>query len=105
MTSMRGILSAKGLRPRFFRVWAGTVISSLDSCDTSASSDSANYDKTKKAIQEITDMPDRLVDLFIRFCLQTSGNLSLNKRKSHFDFLSDEEIHRMEKAVQSAYKP
>jgi len=30
----------------------------------------ANYDKTKKSMQEIIDMPDRRIDLFIRFCLQ-----------------------------------
>jgi hypothetical protein len=65
----------------------------------------ANYDKTKKAIQEIVDMPDRKIDLFIRFCLQNNGRLSERKRASHFDFLSDDEIASMEKAVQIAYKP
>ena len=64
----------------------------------------ANYDKTKKAIQEIVDMPDRKIDLFIRFCLQNNGRLSAQKRASHFDSLSDEEISRMEQAVQSAYQ-
>jgi hypothetical protein len=63
----------------------------------------ANYDKTKKVVQEIVDMPDRQIDLFIRFCLQNNGRLSARKRTSHFDFLSDEEIARMEQAVQSAY--
>ena len=63
----------------------------------------ANYDQTKKAIQEIVDMPDRQIDLFIRFCLQNNGRLSAQKRASHFDFLSDDEIARMEQAVQSAY--
>ena len=63
----------------------------------------ANYDKTKKAIQEIVDMPDRHIDLFIRFCLQNNGRLSAQKRNSHFDILSNEEIVRMETAVQSAY--
>lgn len=63
----------------------------------------ANYDKTKRAIQVIVDMPDRKIDLFIRFCLQNNGRLSARKRVSHFDFLSDEEIARMEQAVQSAY--
>ena len=63
----------------------------------------ANYDKTKKAIQGIVDMPDRQIDLFIRFCLQNNGRLSARKRASHFEFLSDEEIARMEQAVQSAY--
>jgi hypothetical protein len=63
----------------------------------------ANYDKTKKVVQEIVDMPDRKIDLFIRFCLQNNGRLSARKRTSHFDFLSDEEIAHMEKAVQSAF--
>ncbi|MFC1886981.1 Fic family protein [Thermodesulfobacteriota bacterium] len=63
----------------------------------------ANYDKTKNAIQEIVDMPDRQIDLFIRLCLQNNGRLSARKRISHFDFLLDEEIARMEQAVQSAY--
>ena len=64
----------------------------------------ANYDDTKKAIQEIVDMPDRLIDLFIRFCLQNSGRLSAAKRESHFSFLTDEEIVRMEQSVQKKYE-
>jgi len=63
----------------------------------------ASHDKTKKDIQEIVDMPDRQIDLFIRFCLQNNGRLSARKRASHFDTLSDEEIARMEQSVQSAY--
>ncbi|MDD5693642.1 MAG: cell filamentation protein Fic, partial [Patescibacteria group bacterium] len=63
----------------------------------------ANYDKTKKAIQEIVDIPDRQIDLFIRACLQNNGRLSARKRSSHFDFLSNEEIDKMEKAVKFAY--
>jgi len=63
----------------------------------------ANYDKNKKAIQAIVDMPDRQIDLFIRFCLQNNGRLSAGKRASHFNFLSDEEIAGAERAVWSAY--
>ena len=63
-----------------------------------------NYDETKKAIQEIVDMPDRKIDFFIRFCLQNNGRLSARKRASHFNFLSDEEVARMEKAVLAAYE-
>jgi hypothetical protein len=63
----------------------------------------ANYDRTKTAIQAIVDMPDREIDLFIRFCLQNNGRLSARKRTSHFDFLTDEEICQMEQAVQAAY--
>jgi len=62
----------------------------------------ANYDESKRAIQEIVDMPDRKIDLFIRFCLQNHGRLSARKRESHFDFLSDGEIARMEQAVSPA---
>jgi len=56
------------------------------------------YDLIKKSIQEIIDMPDRLVDLFIHLCLQNNGTLSTRKRGAHFDFLSDEELAAMEKA-------
>jgi hypothetical protein len=63
----------------------------------------ANYDETKRAIQEIVDMPDRLIDLFIRFYLQNNGRLSTRKRASHFDSLSADEIARIEQALQSAY--
>ena len=63
----------------------------------------ANYDKTKKAIQEIVDMPDRQIDLFIRFCLQNNGRLSAQRRESHFDFLTDEEVALIEQVIQSAY--
>ena len=59
----------------------------------------AKYDTTKKAIQEIIDMPDRLIDLFIQLCLQNNGSLSARKRAAHFDFLTDEELSAMEQTV------
>jgi hypothetical protein len=64
----------------------------------------ASYDKVKQAIQEVVDMPDRLIDLFIQLCLQGDGRLSAKKRQSHFDFLADEELSRMEAAVRMEYK-
>jgi Fic family protein len=57
------------------------------------------YDTSKRAIQEIVDMPDREIDLFIRFVMQNGGRLSANKRKKYFDFLSDEEVALMEERV------
>jgi Fic family protein len=59
----------------------------------------AHYDNTKKTIQDIIDMPDRLIDLFIQLCLQNNGSLSARKRSAHFDFLTDEELSAMEQAV------
>jgi Fic family protein len=63
----------------------------------------AKYDKAKKAIQEIVDMPDRKIDLFIRFCLQNNGRLSQAKRSGYFDFLADDEVAHLEQAIQSTY--
>ena len=62
----------------------------------------ANCDEIKKAVQEIVDMPDRQMDIFIRFCLQNYGRLSARKRAGHFDSFSEEEIARMEQAVKTA---
>lgn len=64
----------------------------------------ANYDKTKQAIQEIVDMPDRLIDLFIQLCLQNNGRLSTKKREAHFGFLTDGELIDMENAVREGYR-
>jgi hypothetical protein len=64
----------------------------------------ASYDKTRRAIQEIIDMPDNLIDLFIQLCLQNNGRLSERKRESHFSFLSDEELREMENTVTAGYK-
>jgi len=63
-----------------------------------------NYDNTKNAIQEIVDMPDRLVDLFIRFCLQNNGRLSQKKFESHFNFLMKQEVSLLERAVRLNFK-
>ena len=62
-----------------------------------------NYDNTKKTIQDIIDMPDRRIDLFIQLCLQNNGSLSAGKRSAHFDFLTDEELAAMEQAVRDGY--
>jgi len=51
-----------------------------------------SYDTSKRAIQAIVDMPDREIDLFIRFVIQNGGKISINKRKKYFEFLSDKVI-------------
>lgn len=63
-----------------------------------------SYDSTKRAIQDVIDMPDRLIDLFIRICLENNGKLSANKRKSYFDFLSDDELFSMENSIRENYE-
>ncbi len=52
---------------------------------------------------KIVDMPDRLIDLFIQFCLQNNGRLSARKRESHFGLLTDDELAGMENAVRKGF--
>ena len=59
------------------------------------------YERTRPALQQIVDMPDRLVGLFIQLCLQNNGRLSTRKRESYVSFLTDDELAEMEKAVRS----
>ena len=59
----------------------------------------SHYDASKRVLQKIVDMPDRQIDLFIRFAYQNSGRLSENKRKKYFNFLTEAEIREMEKSL------
>lgn len=63
----------------------------------------ASYDNTKWKIQNIIDMPDRLIDLFIQLCLQNNGRLSDRKKSTHFDFLTSQELEAMEQAVKEGF--
>jgi hypothetical protein len=62
-----------------------------------------HYDSARQAIQAIVDMPDALMDLFIRLCLQNHGKLSASKRTSHFAKLTDDEIRRLEAVIQDIF--
>ena len=63
-----------------------------------------SYDNSRRAIQDIVDMPDYSINLFIKLCLQNNGYLSATKRESHFSLLTDDEILRMEESVRNWYK-
>ena len=63
----------------------------------------AKYDEAKKNLQEIIDIPDQKIDLFIRLCVQNRGKLSEKKRKNHFDLLTDDEIFQMESIIKLVY--
>lgn len=58
-----------------------------------------NYDLTKRAIRNIVDMPDRLIDLIIKFVSQNNGQLSDAKRRKYFYMLSQNEISEIEKTI------
>jgi len=62
-----------------------------------------NYDTAKSALQTIVDMPDRLIDLFIRLTIQNKGVLSAAKRKNHFSMLTDQEVVQMQQAIKESH--
>ena len=62
------------------------------------------YDQTKKGIQSIIDLPDRLINLFIQCCLQNNGHLSVNKKESDFNLLTDEELSQMENIFREIFQ-
>jgi hypothetical protein len=57
------------------------------------------YDEVKAAIQGVVDMPDRNIDMMIKFLHQNKGELAARKRK-YFEELTDDEIVR----IQSNFK-
>lgn len=61
------------------------------------------FDDAKRRIAEIADMPDRLASLFIQFCAQNGGRLSKQKREDYFPSLPDEQLARLESAVQASH--
>lgn len=61
-----------------------------------------NYDKAKQLVEEILAMPDKEVDLMIISVAQNDGKLSKNKREKFFSKLTDDQVHRMELAIQQA---
>jgi len=62
-----------------------------------------DYDRAKLAIRDIVDMPDRLIDLFIRVCIENNGRLPRNKRKARFEQLTDKEVAKMEECLRNAF--
>lgn len=65
----------------------------------------ASYDRARSQLQEIVDLPDRKMDLFIRLCMQNNGKLSAKKREEHFSMLTDDEIERMERVFSESGSP
>jgi hypothetical protein len=59
----------------------------------------SRYVRIKNAIMNRLDMPDRLIDLFIRLVHQNGGTLSRSKRAAHFAMLTDTEVADLERIV------
>lgn len=57
------------------------------------------YDRTKRLMQDVVDLPDDKLDLFIRLCMQNGGTLCATKRQAQFSMLRDAEVASLEVAV------
>jgi len=61
------------------------------------------FDTAYKALNELLDWPAHSLELFIRVVHSNGGKLSKSKQKSHFDWLTQEEIIEAEKIVQGSF--
>ncbi|MET7244984.1 Fic family protein [Methylobacterium sp. EM32] len=59
------------------------------------------YRETRNALKDASDMPDKKIDLFIRFYLQNGGKLSKTKLARHFSELSEDKVARFSDIVKS----
>ncbi len=62
------------------------------------------YDLLNEFIRNYIDMPDRLVDLLIRFLSQNDGKLSKRKRAKEFEELTENEIQAIEAKYMEVFR-
>jgi hypothetical protein len=61
-----------------------------------------NYDEAKELMKQRVDMPDKLIDLFIRFTHQNNG-IFPKRRRNTFQMLKDEEIEALQSIFQDVF--
>jgi Fic family protein len=61
------------------------------------------YDLLNEFIKNYIDMPDKLVDLLIRFLAQNGGKLSKRAREKEFEKLTDREIQAIEQKYEGVF--
>jgi len=61
------------------------------------------FDRASKALNNLLDWPAHSLELFIRVVHENGGKLSANKRKSHFDWMRDDEIQAAETQVVAVF--
>lgn len=54
------------------------------------------YDEFRRRIEAVFDMPDRMIDLLLRFLKQNGGTLSNRARNREFASLTDSESQQIE---------
>lgn len=61
------------------------------------------YDELRSTLQNIVDLPDKKLNLFITLLHQNKGTLA-KRRRNDFEKLSDDEIAKMERAFQTIFE-
>jgi len=61
------------------------------------------YDEVRKSIQQIVDMPDKLINLMILFLHQNKG-IFPKRRRDSFSKLTDEEIQRIQQTYRKIFE-
>jgi len=61
------------------------------------------FDRAQGALSALADWPAHSLDTFIQVVRQNEGRLSINKRKSHFEWMTAEELARFEAIVGRAF--
>jgi len=61
-----------------------------------------NYDEAKELMKQRVDMPDKLIDLFIRFTHQNNG-IFPKRRRNTFHMLNDDEIEALQSIFQDVF--
>jgi Fic family protein len=57
-----------------------------------------------KGMRDVVDMPDKLIDLFIKIALEQNGQISKVKKKTVFHMLKDSEVDELEEIVSNSFK-
>lgn len=63
-----------------------------------------HYDAARRQMEDVVDLPNRQLDLFMNLCLHGNGKLSATKRASHFGMLTEAEILGLEQAVRAGFE-
>jgi hypothetical protein len=61
------------------------------------------FDRAYARLNNLIDWPNHSLELFIRVVHQNQGQLSHNKRKSHFDWMTDSEIEQATQMVRDSF--
>ncbi|HED19316.1 MAG TPA: cell filamentation protein Fic, partial [Gammaproteobacteria bacterium] len=64
----------------------------------------AKYDQLNNFIKNYIDMPDKLVDLLIRFLGQNNGRLSKRARDKEFSKLTEAEVRTIERKYEEVFR-